>query len=359
MSSESTNELASLVDRISPTLDEDERALMQLILKRLDKKTELGDSGLTTLTLPSALTQKGKDEVLADNTTLELDGLSKLVEKTMVEHFGKLEPLGPNNGHKWCEAFGEFFQKFLHSQSILTTSNYETANFEKCKLDWRQFKFHGQYGISQATVIMDTGVITYLKSREIINIFKGQPVKTRDVWIRANKLSKASRTSIFQNYFEDAINFWSYVTQDTLSDAFMEYLIQMNNKYDKVFVKFMESLGFPMYAAYIWMGNTAMGKTLLKTLETLLAQYRKNYSPIEGITKFLDKVEDIEVWTEGVNDNCDAAAEEIRNRRKRQGDSTVYLLNTKRAQLKDFGYAPLSAANLTPVSDKRNPNTHK
>lgn len=66
----------------------------------------------------------------------------------------------------------------------------------------------------------------------------------------------------------------------------------------------MESLGFRMYAAYIWMGNTAMGKTLPKTLETLLAQYRKNYSPIKGITKFLDKVEDIEVWTEGVNDNC-------------------------------------------------------
>lgn len=73
------------MDRISPTLDEDKRALMKLILKRLDKKTELGDSGLTTLTIHIALTQKQKDEVLADNTTLELDGLSKLVEKTMVE----------------------------------------------------------------------------------------------------------------------------------------------------------------------------------------------------------------------------------------------------------------------------------
>lgn len=200
--------------------------------------------------------------------------------------------------------------------------------------------------------MIDKAIMSYLNKNDLgVLIQENNPPKTtRELWMYVSSLTTKVNITPYEEYFNDAWNFWQEIQNDKIEESINNYLKKMKEKYDHIFVDFMECQGFPMYVVWLWWGKTSMSTTILKTLNKHHAEYRKTAVPIKGITTFASKLSRTIEWEQGTIDNEKSTVAELQNRRKRRGDGKVHLPNSKRP-LMEIG-APSTIEDLFPNKSK-------
>ncbi|KAM9903933.1 hypothetical protein OXX69_007754 [Metschnikowia pulcherrima] len=140
-------------------------------------------------------------------------------------------------------------------------------------------------------------LVDYLRARGLVACLDHiNPLTVRDVWMQANSMTRMCVAERFGGYFAECFKFWGNIELAAPEIAFNQYLCHMNNTYDRTFVIFMESLGFPAYKFWERWRNTQTEQLFMQTLDRFHIEFRKEdpaKRDFKGTTTFITKLAQI------------------------------------------------------------------
>ncbi|KAM9910399.1 hypothetical protein OXX69_004517 [Metschnikowia pulcherrima] len=257
-----------------------------------------GDSGYKAENLHLVLKRMKRNrapKALPHQTFLSF---KKHIEEDLMWRWRRIPPLTAVPAYKWCENLESFLEQYEHSHAVLTTENYQDADFEYNKVSWKRwFKFRGEENLKKAFKILDETVVDYLRARGLVACLDHiNPLTVRDVWMQANSMTRMCVAERFGGYFAECFKFWGSIELAAPEIAFNQYLYHMNNTYDRTFVIFMESLGFPAYKFWERWRNTQTEQLFMQTLDRFHIEFRKEdpaKRDFKGTTTFITKLAQI------------------------------------------------------------------
>ncbi|KAM9909353.1 hypothetical protein OXX69_005505 [Metschnikowia pulcherrima] len=301
-----------------------------------------GDPGASLTKLAETLTEIAEGEEIEDVTQHDYVAFENIVNDLLEQKLKDNTALSDVTSHKWIESLESIFDRFEHSQAILTTMNYVKADLKNKKVHWDRFTFKDSRNIIHAASILDRKIVNYLTLKNLLGPLNFRnTVEVREFWEKANALAKLSRTSPFAEYMKETLDFFSYFPSNTYTGVVDAYYHHMQKKYDKVFIRCMDSIGFVPTLALTCFANTKMTQPLWKGIDDWLSLWREiapsEPSKLEGGVFSTSFLESSREFQRGVTDFEEQTKTDMDNRKRRQPEPTIYLPNNKRVKAHEIG----------------------